>query len=206
VRQSCIWAWTSSFRRSALLCITACTGGHRVAVPRPIGEQPLLDNRGNGYGASRYRGVMQIRRRVTGFFDERDEQAERDRKLDEAESESELRRQIEMASSTLQAHTMNRFKAEWGVWQGHLERVQKESNETKLTPEILATIGDVPKPDTGGLTMRAVSNYRGFVRSYTEKRLLRITSNATITRNQRAFWESVKEYVDENLSSSSGEA
>lgn len=100
----------------------------------------------------------------------------------------------------LQAQDMNRFKAEWCAWQGHLDRAQKESNETKLTPEILATIGDVPKPNTGGLTMRAISNYRGFVRNYTEKRLSRITASATITRHQRAFWESVTDYVDENLS------
>ena len=84
---------------------------------------------------------------------------------------------------------------------GNLDRVQKESNEIALTPEILAMIGDVPQPNTGGLTTMAIANYRGFVRNYTKLRLSSITSNATIAGdNQRAFWESVQAYVDENLS------
>jgi len=135
-----------------------------------------------------------------GFFEGLEEQAERDREFDEAESESELRLQIEVAASMLQVHDMNRFKAEWDAWLGSLGREQRESNEAKLTPEILARIGDVPQPNAGGLTILAISNYRGFVRNYTKKRLLGVTSNATMTGdNQRAFWESVQRYVDENL-------
>jgi|SRR5665647_721805 len=134
-----------------------------------------------------------------------EEQAKRDRELVKAESESEQRLHIEVAASMLQAQDQARFKAEWGAWLGSLDRVQKESNQAKLTPEILATIGDVPQPNTGGLTIMAISNYREFVRNYTKKRLLSITSNATINGgNQRAFWESVQTYVDENLSFTEG--
>jgi hypothetical protein len=133
--------------------------------------------------------------------EEMEEQAERDRELVKAESESEQRLQIEVAASMLQAQDQARFKAEWGAWLGNLDRVQKESNEVALTAEILAMIGDVPQPNTGGLTTMAIANYRGFVRNYTKLRLSSITSNATIAGdNQRAFWESVQAYVDENLS------
>ena len=136
-----------------------------------------------------------------GFFERLEEQAERDREVDEAESESELRLQIEVAASMLQAQDMNRFKAEWGTWLGNLDRAQRETDEATLTPDILATTGDVPKPNAGGLTILAVSNYREFVRKYTKKRLLSISSDPSIsTENQRAFWENVQAYVDENLS------
>jgi len=140
-----------------------------------------------------------------GFFgasrEELDEQAERDRELVRAESESEQRLHIEVAASMLQAQDQARFKAQWDAWLGNLDRVQRESNEAKLTPEILATIGDVPQPNAGGLTILAISNYREFVRNYTKKRLLSINSDPSITGdNQRAFWESVQGYVDENLS------
>ena len=90
-----------------------------------------------------------------GFFgasrEELEEQAERDRELVRSESESEQRLHIEVAASMLQAQDQARFKARWEAWLGSLDRVQRESNEAKLTPEILATIGDVPQPNAGGL-------------------------------------------------------
>jgi len=133
--------------------------------------------------------------------EELEERAERDRELFKAESESEQRLHIEVAASMLQAQDQARFKAEWGAWLCNMDRVQKESNEVALTPEILATFGDVPKPNVGGLTTRAIANYRGFVRNYTQGRLSIITSNATIAGdNQQAFWEDVQAHVDKNLS------
>lgn len=85
--------------------------------------------------------------------------------------------------------------------------MQRESNEAELTNEILATTGEVPQPDAGGLTILAISSYRKFVRNYTTKRPSAVTQNATMTGdNQRAFWESVQAYVDENLNFIKGES
>jgi len=114
-----------------------------------------------------------------GFFgasrEELEEQAERDRELVRAESESEQRLHIEVAASMLQSQEQARFKARWDAWLGNLDRVQRDSNEAELIPEILARIGDVPQPNAGGLTILAISNYRNFVRNYTTKRLLSVT-------------------------------
>src|SRR5665647_3146752 len=130
-----------------------------------------------------------------------EERAERDRELVKAESQSEQRLHIELAASMLQAQDQARFKAEWGTWLGNLDRVQTKSNEVALTPEILATIGDVPQPNTGGLTTMSIASYRGFLRNYTKLPLPSITTSATVPGDdQRAFWESVQAYVDENLS------
>ena len=83
-----------------------------------------------------------------GWFEtrhkKREVQAACERALVEADTASELRLQVELAASTLQAQDQARFKAEWGAWLSNLDRVQKASNATELTPEILAAIGDVP--------------------------------------------------------------
>jgi hypothetical protein len=133
---------------------------------------------------------------------EKEEQAALERERVKANAEREQRIQTELAASKLQAQDEVRFKAEWGAWLRNLDQVQKESDETELTPEILVTIGDIPKPNAEGLTNIARANYRGFVRSYTKTTLFSVTSNATVAGgHQRTFWESVQAYVDANLGS-----
>jgi len=128
-----------------------------------LGEQRASDRRGNDPGVATIVVTNDSDRRCgVGLFrasrEELEEQAERDRELVKAESESEQRLHIEVAASMLQAQDQARFKSEWCAWLGNLDRLQKESNEVALTPEILATIGDVPQPNTGGLTTRAIAN------------------------------------------------
>jgi hypothetical protein len=131
---------------------------------------------------------------------EKEEQAELERGRAKAKAESEQRIETEMAASKLQAQDEARFKTEWGAWLKNLDRVQKESNEAQLSPEILDTIGDIPKPNADGLTTIARANYRGFIRTYTKTLLLSITSSVTgADDHRRTFWESVQVYVDENL-------
>ena len=76
-----------------------------------------------------------------GFFgasrEELEEQAERDRELVRAESESEQRLHIEVAASMLQSQEQARFKARWDAWLGNLDRVQRDSNEAELIPRDL---------------------------------------------------------------------
>ena len=152
---------------------------------------------------------VRIWKHPMGWFEthrkKREDQAARERELAKAETASQQRLQVELAASMLQAQDQARFKAEWGAWLGSLDRVQKASNATELTPEILAAIGDIPKPNFGGLTRMAIGNYRRFLHSYTKMRPSNTTENATITGvNQPAFWESVQAHVDKSLSSFDG--
>lgn len=125
------------------------------ALRREPGRQLLSDS------------SIQTWKHPMGWFEtrrkKREVQAACERALVKTDTASEQRLQVERAASTLQAQDQARFKAEWGAWLSNLDRVQKASNATELTPKTLAAIGDIPKPDFGGLTRMAIGNYRRFL-------------------------------------------